>query len=129
MGKKRERQHGTGNQQKTIVQAALISAALGLLGGLLSNVVANLINVPDGWEWLPVAALTIVFLVSLPVTIWLARNSKKEVGVRGLGRKDGVTIERVELVNSKIRDIHSNGQVTVKDAELSDSEISDIEAR
>ena len=102
--------------------ALILSAVLALLGGLLSDVVASLIRVPAGWEWVPVAALIVVFLASLPVTLALARESQKAAQERG------VTIEQVELNRSEMRDIHGE-QVTVKGAKLTDSKISDIEAR
>jgi len=107
--------------------AVVISAVLGLLVALLSNVVANLISVPAGWEWVPVAALVVVFLASLPVTLSLARQSQKESEERGT-KPSGVTIESVELNRSEIGYIRGD-QVTVEDAKLTDSKISDIEAR
>lgn len=128
MNKKRKRRGGKSWQQMSTVSAVLISAVLGLLGGLLGNVVANLINVPAGWEWLPIVALTVVFIMSLPITVWLARKSEQETKERGSEGKDKVTIEQVDMDNSEMSRIHSSGQVVVKDAKLKDSEITDIEA-
>src|SRR5688572_18717447 len=107
MNKKRDGGRGKSWQQMSTVSAVLISAVLGLLGGLLGNVVANLINVPAGWEWLPIVALALVFLMSLPITVWLAHKSESESSVK----PDGVNIEEVELKNSEIRGIHATGQV------------------
>jgi Na+/melibiose symporter-like transporter len=75
-------------------RAVVVSAVLGLLVMLFVTVVANLIHVPAGWEWVAVAAMIVVFLASLPVTMALARESQKASQERGTGQESaGMKVE------------------------------------
>jgi len=58
--------------------------------GLLSNVVANLIHVPAGWEWLPVVALAVTFILALWVQLRGVQPQERGAGQEIAGMKTEV---------------------------------------
>jgi hypothetical protein len=104
-------------------RAVLISGVLGLLVMLLGNEVTDLIHVPTGWEWVPVAALVVTFVIALYVQM---RGTGETNARRGVSLKD-VRVER----ESEISGVKANGgDVSLDNVQVKDgSKIHDIEAR
>lgn len=107
--------------------ALVISAILSLLTAFLTRIIGGMINVPIRMEWLPIVALIVVFVASLYVTLRLADDGGRTSAI--VDRPKNISMEKIELNNSKLRNISADGTVTFKDIKATDSEISDIEAR
>jgi len=90
--------------------AVLISAVMGLLVLLLGTIVANMIHVPARWDWVPVVALVVVFLASLPVTLAMARESRKAPREGDEGQESvGMKVEVAR--NARLKGVEWSGDV------------------
>jgi len=80
-------------------RVVIISGVLALLIGLLSNVVANLIHVPAGWEWALVVLLLVTFIISLYVQIRYAgtRPEQGQAQTEGSGAEKADAGMKVEV--------------------------------
>ena len=99
-------------------RAVVISGVLALLVALLDNVVTNLIRVPPGWEWLPVA----LFVATAAVALWVQLRGAGETEARG-GEGAGMNVEVARGAKMKKVEWPGDiGNVIVKGANTSPEE-------